>query len=133
MAESITVGQKASKIRSYSFEDVVQFSEISGDKNPIHLDEKYASNGIFKRPIVHGILVSGLFSNLIASELPGPGSIYLHQSLDFRAPIYHNQEVKAVVEVISIREDKPIFELSTHCYDEDGKVLIEGIAIVMKK
>lgn len=119
--------------KSFSSEEVLAFANISGDMNPVHIDEEYASKTIFKKRIVHGILVSGLFSALIANELPGPGSIYLHQSLDFKKPVFHNQMITAFVEIITIRKDKPIFELRTFCISDNQELLIDGKAIVIKK
>lgn len=123
-------GDFAETRRVYTFEDVEDFCKLSGDFNPVHIDEDFAKNSIFGQPIVHGLLVSSLFSSLIANELPGPGSIYLSQTLQFKAPVYHNTEVIARVEVSKIRVDKPIYELQTTCTDEKGKILIEGIAII---
>jgi acyl dehydratase len=116
--------------RSFTLEDVKIFSKLSGDYNPIHINEEFANKSIFQRPIVHGILVSSLFSSLIANELPGPGSIYLSQTLQFKAPVYHNVEIIARVEISKVRIDKPIYELKTICLDNEGKVLIEGVAII---
>ena len=106
---------------------------ISGDNNPLHLDSDFAASSSFGRPIVHGILVSSLFSAIIANELPGPGSIYLHQSLDFKAPVFHNTDVVIRVQITNLRVDKPVFELSTTCLSLDGQILIMGKAIVIKK
>lgn len=134
MQDKFKQGDKATKIASFSMDDVVKFALLSGDNNPIHLDENYASKSIFKKPIVHGILVSGLFSSIIANDLPGQGSIYLHQSLDFKAPVFHNQKIKATVEVLLVKSEKNIYTLETICSDFDtGKLLIEGKAIVMLK
>jgi acyl dehydratase len=119
--------------RTFTYKDVERFSELSGDINPIHLDAELAASSIFGKPIVHGLLVSSLFSAIIANHLPGPGSIYLHQSLNFKAPVFHDTVVIAKVEILSKKPDKPIFELKTTCTNENGEILIEGNAIVLNK
>jgi acyl dehydratase len=119
--------------KSFTYNDVEIFSRLSGDVNPIHLDAELASKSIFGQPIVHGLLVSSLFSAIIANHLPGPGSIYLHQSLNFKSPVFHHKKVIARVEVLNIKQGKPIFELKTTCTDENGLLLIEGSAIVLNK
>lgn len=126
------VGQKRSSSVIYLTEMVEKFAEISGDKNPVHLDFEFASKSIFKNKIVHGILVSSQISALIANELPGPGSIYLNQELKFVSPVYHGDEIICVVEVIEIIEAKSIVILSTICKQTDGKEVIIGKATIKK-
>ena len=130
MKKSLKIGDKASLSRVFTEEDVINFSEISTDTNPIHLDETYASSTIFEKRIVHGMLVASLFSALIGVELPGEGSIYLGQTLSFKAPVLIGDQVTASVEIIEIREDKPIITLRTICINDKGQVLIEGEAVV---
>lgn len=132
MQDSFKIGDYVEIEKSFSIEDVRLFSELSFDTNPLHLDSEFAAKSIFGKRIVHGILVSSLFSGLIANKLPGNGSIYLHQSLNFKAPVFHDTKVIARVQIENIREDKPIYELSTICMEsESGKILIEGKAIVL--
>lgn len=133
MQASFKIGDFIEWKKTFTLEDVQKFAVISGDINPVHLDADFAASTQFEKPIVHGMLVSSLFSAMIANELPGPGSIYLHQSLDFKAPVFHNKEVVARVEITNIRIDKPVFELSTICADLEGQILIVGKAIVIKK
>ena len=130
MKKNMKVGDKASLSKVFTEEEVVRFSEISSDTNPIHLDENYASSTIFGKRVVHGMLVASMFSALIGVELPGKGSIYLGQSLSFKAPVSIGDQVTASVEIVGIREDKPIITLRTLCVNNDGKVLIEGQAVV---
>ena len=130
MKEAIKVGGKASLSKVFTEEDVIQFSSISNDTNPIHLDEKYAAASIFRQRIVHGMLVASLFSALIGVDLPGEGSIYLGQDLRFRAPVFIGEQVTATVEIVAIREDKPIVTLRTTCVNDASQVVIEGEAIV---
>lgn len=133
MPVSFKIGDFIAWKKTFTLEDVQKFAAISGDINPVHLDADFAASTQFGKPIVHGMLVSSLFSAIIANELPGPGSIYLHQTLDFKAPVFHNMEVIARVEITNVRMDKPIFELSTICTNLDGHILIVGKAIVIKK
>ena len=133
MISKLKVGDNFEMNRTFSLQDVIEFSEISGDKNPIHIDPNYAASSVFGAPIVQGLFVASLFSKIIANHLPGAGSIYLHQSLDFKSPIYHERNVIARVVILSLREDKPIYELKTTCIDDAGKLLIDGHAVVLKK
>ncbi|KZZ61246.1 MaoC family dehydratase, partial [Oleiphilus sp. HI0123] len=107
------------------------FAELSLDFNPVHLDADYAAKTPFGKQIVHGMLVSSLFSGLLGKHLPGEGTIYLGQDLKFKKPIFINQEVTATVEIINIRNDKPIITLSTLCVNDQGETVIEGEAVVM--
>jgi len=130
MKKDMKVGDKSSLRKVFTEEDVIKFSEISTDTNPIHLDENYASSTVFGKRVVHGMLVASMFSALIGVELPGEGSIYLGQSLSFKAPVSIGDQVTASVEIVSIREDKPIATLRTLCVNDEGQVLIEGEAVV---
>jgi acyl dehydratase len=127
----IKVGDSASITKSFSDTDVRKFAEISGDKNPVHLDDDYAAQTQFKRRLVHGILVTGLISAVLGTELPGEGSIYLNQSIKFRAPVFIGDTVTATVTVIKVREDKPIITLETICKNQDDVVVIEGEAVLL--
>ncbi|MDX1765228.1 MAG: MaoC family dehydratase [bacterium] len=124
------VGDKASVRRIFTQEDVEHFSGLSMDRNPIHLNAEFAANSVFGQPIVHGMLVASLFSGLIGMELPGEGSIYLGQNLNFTAPVPVGEEVTASVEIVKIREDKPIVTLRTLCLSPGGQIVIEGEAVV---
>jgi acyl dehydratase len=127
----IKIGDTASSTKSFSNEDVLSFAEISGDKNPIHLDEQYAATTRFGKRLVHGILTSGMISALLGMQLPGPGSIYLTQTLNFRAPVYIGDTITATVTVTKLREDKPIVTLDTTCKNQDGVVVIDGEAVLL--
>jgi len=130
MSRNLKVGDNASVSRIFTDEDVLDFSNLSLDKNPIHLDQAFAEKSIFGKKIVHGMLVASLFSGLLGMKLPGEGSIYIGQSLSFTAPIYIGDKVTATVEVIKIRPDKPIVTLRTFCVNSEGLVVIEGEAVV---
>ncbi len=127
----IKVGDSASISKSFSDADVRKFAEISGDKNPVHLDEEYAAKTQFKKRLVHGILATGLISAVLGTELPGEGCIYLSQSINFRAPVFIGDTVTATVTVIKVREDKPIITLETVCKNQDDVVVIEGEAVLL--
>ncbi len=127
----IKIGDSASITKTFSDADVRKFAEISGDKNPIHLDEAYAEKTQFKRRLVHGMLVTGLISAVLGTELPGKGSIYLSQSLKFCAPVFIGDTITATVTVIKVREDKPIITLETLCKNQDERVAIEGEAVLL--
>jgi len=130
MGIDLKVGDKTFLSKAFSEEEVFQFANLSADKNPLHLDKDFGTASIFGQRIVHGMLVASLFSGLIGMELPGPGSIYLGQSLTFKAPVAIHEQVTASVEVINIREDKPIVTLRTVCINSKGVVVIEGEAVV---
>ena len=117
-------------IKKITEEDVKQFSLISGDINPIHLDDEYAKRSKFGKRIAHGILVASHISALIANKLPGEGSIYLSQSLNFLSPVYLNDEIKTIVKVIEI--DGKVYTLDCKCYNQNKVIVLKGIAKILK-
>ena len=127
----IKIGDSASITKTFSDADVRKFAEITNDKNPVHLDEAYAAKTQFKRRLVHGMLTAGLISAVLGTELPGEGSIYLSQSLKFRAPVFIDDTITATVTVIKVREDKPIITLETLCKNQDETIAIEGEAVLL--
>jgi len=130
MINNLKVGERASLSRVFTEEDVIQFANISTDTNPIHLDESFAADSVFGQRIVHGMLIASLFSALVGVKLPGEGSIYLGQSLNFKAPVSIGEQVTASVEIIKIREDKPIVTLRTLCVNSEGQIVVDGEAVV---
>ena len=127
----IKVGDSASMSKSFSDADVRKFAEISGDNNPVHLDDEYAAQTQFKKRLVHGMLAASLISAILGTDLPGEGSIYLGQNIKFRAPVFIGDTVTATVTVIKVREDKPIITLETVCKNQDDEVVIEGDAVLL--
>ena len=125
------IGQIATIEKKLDKQTVEAFASVSEDYNPIHLDEDFAKTTQFERPIVHGMLASSLISGLLASKVPGAGSIYLGQSLKFLRPIFVGETVTAKVEVTSLREDKPIAVISTQVLNANGEVAVDGEATVM--
>lgn len=128
--QDLQIGQKASVQKTFTAADVTMFAGISLDVNPIHMSDKYAESTIFGKRIVHGILTSGLISAVLANKLPGPGTIYLGQELKFTAPVYLGDDITATVTIVELREDKKIVKLDTTCVNQDGKVVISGLATV---
>ena len=124
------VGERATRTTTFTPEAVAQFAALVGDHNPVHLDADFAARTPFGRPIVHGMFVASLLSGILGEELPGPGSIYLSQSLRFEAPVYVGDTVTATVEVSAAREGKRIVTLRTECHNADGARVISGEAIV---
>lgn len=125
-----SVGDRASLSHVFTREDVAEFARLSGDDNPVHLDDQAARQAGFAGIIVHGMLAAGLISRVLGTQLPGPGTIYLSQEMRFRRPVYPGQRVTPVVEVVVRREDKPIIELATRV-EADGEVALDGTATVL--
>ena len=126
----LKIGQKASLQKTFSEADVAMFAGVSMDVNPVHMSDGYAKNTIIGKRIIHGMLTSGLISAVIGNEMPGPGAIYLGQELKFMAPVYLGDDITATLEIIELREDKKILKMSTTCVNQDGNVVISGVATV---
>lgn len=128
---SYQVGKQASFSKTISESDVYLFAGITGDLNPVHINAVEAEKSIFGERIVHGILVTGLISNVIAMQLPGPGTIYMSQEVKFLAPVKIGDTVTAVVTLEKvINEEKRVLELTTEVIKQDGTVVITGRAVV---
>ena len=124
-------GATASRTMTVSDEMIRAFAELTGDTNPVHLDDGYAAGTQFGRRIAHGMIAAGMISATLANDLPGPGTVYLGQSLKFKMPVFPGDTITATVEVLTVRPDKPIVTLSTVCTNQDGKVVLEGEAVVL--
>lgn len=127
---SINIGDKASITHVVTQEDIMGLAKITGDNNPLHLDEEYASKTRFERPIAHGILSAGLISAVLGTKLPGPGTIYISQNCKFLAPVYVGDSITAYAEVIDKKNDKPIYTLKTTVANQEGVEIISGEAVV---
>lgn len=127
--KELSVGDEFHFTKVISTADVIRFAELSGDSNPIHLDADFAADSIFKKPIIHGMIVGALFSKVIASDFPGPGSIYLHQSMDFKKPIYHDSTLQLHLQVVELKAEKKIVMLKTDCLVDD-ELVVAGSAVV---
>lgn len=128
---SLAIGASASRTKTITEAEVTLFAEITGDTNPVHLDEAFAAQTIFKRRIAHGMLTAGLISAILGNDLPGPGSIYLSQTLQFKAPVYLGDTITATVEVVQYQERRRIATLRTFCTNQDGKLVLKGDAVVI--
>ena len=127
----LTVGDHASRTMTITDETIRTFADLTGDHNPVHLDDAYAAGTRFGRRIAHGMIAAGLISATLANDLPGPGTVYLGQTLQFRAPVFPGDTITATVEVKSVRPDKPIVVLTTVCTNQDGARVLEGEATVL--
>lgn len=128
--EDLELGMEASFAKTVSEADIVRFAEVTGDKNPVHLDADYAAKTIFKEPIAHGMLTAGYISAVFGMELPGPGAIYVSQTLNFRAPVRKGDRVVAKVRVMELYPAKRRARFECTC-SVDGKVVLEGEAVLM--
>lgn len=127
---TLAIGQKASLTKHFGAAEVNAFAGLSEDFNPLHLDPAFAASTVFERPIVHGMLLASLFSGLLGQKLPGEGSVYLGQSLSFKQPVFVGDEVTAEVEIIALRDDKPIVTLATRILTQSGAIAVTGEAVV---
>ena len=127
------VGDSAELTRKIEQADILAFADVTGDHNPVHVDEAFAQTTRFGRTIAHGMLSASLISAVLANKLPGAGSIYLGQTLQFVAPVFPGDEITARVTVKEIREDKPIVKLETICLNQRGEVVIRGEATVLSR
>ncbi|KJK00844.1 3-hydroxybutyryl-CoA dehydratase [Pseudomonas sp. 21] len=128
--EELEVGQKANFQRSVTERDIQLFAEVSGDRNPVHLDAEYAATTQFKERIAHGMLTGALISAAIATTLPGPGTIYLGQNLAFTRPVKLGDELTVELEVLE-KLPKNRVRISTTVLNQDGKAVVKGEAEVM--
>jgi acyl dehydratase len=129
----VEIGQTARRSRTVTARDIELFTEMTGDRNPLHYDEALAERSRFGGLIVQGGVTSGLLNALVAEDLPGPGSVFLHVDWSFRAPTRPGDEITAEAEVIEVRADKPIVKLRTTITNQDGTVLLEGTALVYQE
>ncbi len=128
--EDLVVGQSATFSKTVTDADIVLFAGVSGDTNPVHLDAEYAAGTMFKTRIAHGMLSAGFISTVIGTKLPGPGAIYVGQTLKFKAPVRIGDTVTARVEVTGLVAEKKFVTMKTQCL-VGGKVVIDGEATVM--
>jgi acyl dehydratase len=128
-----SVGDSAEITRTIEQADIDAFASVTGDHNPVHVDEEFAKTTRFGKRIAHGMLTASLISAVLANKLPGEGSVYLGQTLKFVAPVFPGDEITARVTVKEIREDKPIMKLETICLNQRGEVVIRGEATVLKR
>ena len=127
------VGDSAKITKTIEQADIDAFAAVTGDHNPVHVDEEFAKTTRFGRRLAHGMLTASLISSVLANKLPGEGSIYLAQTLQFVAPVFPGDEITARVTVMEIREDKPILTLATICVNQRDELVIRGEATVLAR
>lgn len=123
------VGQKAERSRLVRREDIVRFTEMSGDRNPLHYDEAAARASRFGEIVVQGGVTSAILNAVVAEDLPGPGTVFLHVDWKFTAPVRPGDTITGTVEVLEVRTDKPITKLATTVRRDDGVVALSGTAV----
>jgi acyl dehydratase len=127
------VGATARRTRTITARDIELFTEITGDRNPLHYDEEAVKRTRFGEIVVQGGVTSGLLNAVVAEDLPGPGSVFLHVDWSFKAPVRPGDEITAEVEVLEARDDKPITRLRTTITRQDGVVVLDGTALVWRE
>lgn len=123
------VGQRASRSREVTHRDIERFTEISGDRNPIHYDEALARRTRFGGLVVQGGVTTAILNAVVAEDLPGPGTVFLNVNWNFRAPVRPGDRITGTVEVTNVRRDKPITTLKTTVTRDDGTVVLDGEAV----
>jgi 3-hydroxybutyryl-CoA dehydratase len=125
------IGDSASISKTITDEDIQAFADVTGDHNPIHLDDEFAGKTRFGGRIAHGMLSASLISAVLGNELPGAGSVYLSQTLKFVKPVFPGDTVTARVTVTGVRDDKPILTLETICVNQHNEPVLKGEATVL--
>ncbi len=125
-----SVGDSAEFTKIFSEEDVLLFAGITGDRNPVHTSKQFAATTRFKKRIAHGLLTAGTISAAIGMKLPGPGCLYLSQTLEFKAPVFLGDEITARVEIVEVISPKRL-RMKTQCFNQDKVLVIDGEAIIV--
>lgn len=123
------VGQRAERSRVVGPNDIALFTEISGDRNPLHYDAERAARTRLGGIVVQGGITTAILNAVVAEDLPGPGTVFLHVNWDFKAPVRPGDTITGQVEITKVRQDKPITELSTRVLRGDGTVVLDGTAV----
>jgi 3-hydroxybutyryl-CoA dehydratase len=129
--DTIQIGDFCKRVHKVSDEDLLLFARASGDLNPLHLDDEYAATTPFKQRIAHGMFTGGLISAALAMDLPGPGTIYLSQDLQFKRPVCIGDELTVILTATEKHKEKPIVTLSCEVINQEGKAVVLGTAKVM--
>ena len=125
------IGERASFAKTVTESDVTTFAGLIGDFNPIHVDAEYARKSRFGQRVAHGMFTAGLISAVLGNKLPGPGSIYLSQQLEFLAPVFIGDTITAEVSVSAWRPEKRIITLKTDAYNQEGRQVVTGKAVLL--
>ena len=133
MTHDVRVGQRASREKRIERRDVELFTELTGDHQALHYDEALAARLGYPAPIVQGGVITGILNAIVAHDVPGPGSVFLHVDWSFRHAVCIGDTITSEVEVLSVREDKPLIELRTTVTNQDGMVCLEGTALVYQR
>lgn len=128
--DQLDIGDSGQFSKTVTDADIYLFAGVTGDLNPAHIDEAYAQGTFFKTRIAHGMLSAGFISAVIGTRLPGPGTVYMQQSLKFLAPVRIGDTITATVEVIEKIEEKKKVRLKTSCTNQDGVAVLDGEALV---
>jgi 3-hydroxybutyryl-CoA dehydratase len=128
--DQLNVGDSDQFAKTVTDADIYLFAGVTGDLNPAHIDEAYAQGTFFKTRIAHGMLSAGFVSAVIGTRLPGPGTVYMRQTLEFLAPVRIGDTVTALVEVIEKIEEKKRIRLKTTCVNQEGVTVLDGEALV---
>jgi len=126
------VGDRATRSRTVEEADIVRFTELSGDRNPLHYDAEVAARTRFGGIVVQGGVTSAILNAVVAEDLPGPGSVFLNVNWNFRVAVRPGDELTARVEVTGVREDKPVSTLAMAITNQDGAVVLDGTAVVWR-
>lgn len=127
------IGMKASISKIITETDVILYSGLSLDTNPLHINNEYAKKTFFKEKIVHGMFSAGLISAVLGTRFPGEGSIYLEQYLSFIKPVFINDTITATVKIIELQNEKKIILLSTVCTNQKEEIILQGQAKILKR
>jgi len=127
----LKVGDSAQISKTITESDIYDFAKVTGDFNPVHLDQAYAEKTVFKGRIAHGLFSVGLLSNILGNILPGHGTIYLSQEVKFLAPVRIGDTITARVEVLELIAEKSRAQFKTTCINQEGKIVVDGTAWAM--
>jgi acyl dehydratase len=122
----LEVGQRARRSKTVTARDVELYAEITGDRNPLHFDADFAGRTRFGRLVAQGGITAGMLNALVAMDLPGPGTVFMSQSLRYLAPTYLGDTLTAEVEVLAVKPDKPVCQLKATITNQDGTVVLDG-------
>lgn len=122
----LKVGQRARRTQTVTAREVELYAQITGDRNPLHFDAEFAKRTRFGRLVAQGGIASGMLNALVAMDMPGPGTVFLSQTLTYKAPTYLGDTLTAEIEVLSLKPDKPVCQLRATITNQDGTVLLEG-------
>jgi acyl dehydratase len=122
----LQVGQRACRTQTVTAREVELYAQITGDRNPLHFDADFAARTRFGRLVAQGGIASGMLNALVAMDMPGPGTVFLSQTLTYKAPAYLGDTLTAEIEVVSLKPDKPVCQLRASIVNQDGTLLLEG-------